>query len=139
VTPCTIASKAEVDSAFYLKLVGFGYTNLALRDFGIKNKVDVIVASTSCDNQSAQQRYGCNADVEIVAGGNGVDTCNGDSGGPAYVLVGGVAKVAGVTSRATRNSSVPCGDGGNYSRADRYIQEGDPLFQQAKAKGAIFE
>lgn len=136
VTPCQIGTTAEVDAAFYLRLSGFGYTNLVLRDFGVKNKVDVFVASNSCDSAQAQTRYGCNADLEIVAGGNGVDSCNGDSGGPAYVIVGNEAKLAGVTSRATRNSVLQCGDGGNYSRADRFICAGEPLYELAKAKGA---
>lgn len=138
VTPRRIATSAEIDGAFYLSLVGFGYTSPVLRDYGIKNKVDVVVASNSCNSREAQEKYGCNADLEIVAGGNGVDSCNGDSGGPAYLIIDGEASLAGVTSRATRNSTVPCGDGGTYARADRYIREGDPLYQQAKEKGAAF-
>ena len=47
-----------MDSAFYLKLVGFGYTNIVLRDFGVKNKVNVMVASNSCDTPTAEDGDG---------------------------------------------------------------------------------
>ncbi len=137
VPPRKIATTNEVNASFYLKLSGFGYTDSALRDYGIKNKVDVIVASNACDTQSAQERYGCNDNLEIVAGGNGVDSCNGDSGGPAYILSDGEVKLAGVVSRATRNSSNPCGDGGVYVRVDRFATEW--IIPKAKASGGVIE
>ena len=72
--------------------------------FGVQMKVDTIVASGSCGAADAQQRYGCNAGREIVAGGNGADSCNGDSGGPAYVRdADGKLLLAGATSRAAKN------------------------------------
>jgi secreted trypsin-like serine protease len=48
------------------------------------------------------------------------DSCNGDSGGPAYVQVDGEWHLAGATSRATASSLRPCGDGGIYTRIDAY-------------------
>lgn len=51
---------------------------------------------------------------EFVAGGDGKDSCGGDSGGPALVLGDdGAWKIAGVTARG----SDPCGDGGFYGVA----------------------
>jgi secreted trypsin-like serine protease len=44
------------------------------------------------------------------------DSCRGDSGGPAYVETNNGWFVAGATSRATKNSSRTCGDGGIYAR-----------------------
>ena len=73
---------------------------------------------------------------EIVAGGNGVDSCNGDSGGPAYVEVDGEVQLAGATSRATKNFTQPCGDGGIYTRVDRYV---DWIRQVAHQEMATFE
>ncbi|MCA9655544.1 MAG: S1 family peptidase [Myxococcales bacterium] len=48
---------------------------------------------------------------EMFAGGNQRDTCPGDSGGPAIVMLGsGERRLAGVTSRGSN----PCGNGGFY-------------------------
>ncbi|MGH1342624.1 MAG: S1 family peptidase [Nannocystales bacterium] len=52
--------------------------------------------------------------IEFIAGGDGKDSCGGDSGGPALVLGDdGTWKVAGVTSRGSK----PCGSGGFYGVA----------------------
>jgi endonuclease G len=58
----------------------------------------------------------------MVAGrkGLGKDTCNGDSGGPAYLRQAGGYVVAGLTSRATRSAAVNCGDGGIYVRPSAF-------------------
>jgi len=119
VTPRQIASSDLVNQSYSVRLVGFGISENGV--FGVQFKVDTIVASNFCGAMEAQQKYGCNADWEIVAGGLGADSCNGDSGGPAYVLADGRLFLAGATSRATRNSIRPCGDGGVYTRVDRYV------------------
>ncbi len=134
VTPRAIAASDAIDQAHIVRLVGFGITEFGA--FGIQYKVDAIIASNACGAADAQQKYGCNADREIVAGGNGVDSCNGDSGGPAYVMVGGQLRLAGATSRATRNSARPCGDGGVYTRVDRYLPW---IRDTAKAEKVEFE
>jgi hypothetical protein len=51
-------------------------------------------------------------DAYFVAGGDGVDTCRGDSGGPGLIEVDGQTSVAGVLSYGFR-----CGDGGYYGHA----------------------
>jgi V8-like Glu-specific endopeptidase len=49
--------------------------------------------------------------LEFYAGGMQQDSCNGDSGGPAFIKVGdGTMRLAGITSRGSN----PCGDGGYY-------------------------
>jgi V8-like Glu-specific endopeptidase len=49
--------------------------------------------------------------LEFYAGGMQQDSCNGDSGGPAFIRVGsGALRLAGITSRGSN----PCGDGGYY-------------------------
>lgn len=119
VEPCPIATTTQIDSAFFLRVAGFGLTERGR--FGLKMVVEVIVASASCGSSSHQATFGCIADNEIVAGGNGFDSCNGDSGGPAYVEIDGENRLAGATSRATANRTNSCGDGGIYVRIDKEL------------------
>jgi endonuclease G len=67
-----------------------------------------------------EKKYGFESDYEFVAGGEGYDSCNGDSGGPAYIIVDGQRKVAGLTSRGIKSTFRPCGDGGIYTRPDAH-------------------
>lgn len=57
---------------------------------------------------------------EVGAGGNGVDACFGDSGGPLYLQTPQGTYVVGVTSRSYQGvqPSFPCRDGGIYTRPD---------------------
>jgi hypothetical protein len=83
-------------------LVGFGEDPDAvdpLDSLGVKRKVDTTITRFS------------ELGLEFFAGGDGHDTCRGDSGGPALVrLEGGTLRLAGITSRG----SDPCGKGGLY-------------------------
>ncbi len=59
---------------------------------------------------------------EMLAGQPGEpDTCNGDSGGPAYLVVNGALYLTGITSRAWAKSTNACGDGGIYTIASQYV------------------
>lgn len=123
VTPRKIATSAMVNNVTSVRVVGFGNTDPdSTTGYGIKRMVDVPVASASCSTAQAQSKYGCDAGLELVAGKPllNKDSCNGDSGGPIYVKSGATWYVAGATSRATDNSTRPCGDGGIYVRLDKY-------------------
>lgn len=58
---------------------------------------------------------------EIGAGGNGVDACFGDSGGPLYLPTPDGVFVAGITSRGYMGVRNPCGEGGIYVRPDAVL------------------
>ena len=73
------------------------------------------------DLDAAEQALGFESDLEFVAGGSGYDSCNGDSGGPAYISVGSGRKVAGLTSRSTLGATTRCGEGGIYTRVDTQL------------------
>lgn len=132
--PVRLATEQELGQAINTRLVGFGNDDvLSTRGFGVKREVTVpITASLSVGNIADLEReFGFEADLEFVAGGGGFDSCNGDSGGPAYIDVAGERVVAGVTSRATDNARNPCGGGGIYTRVDVHLD-----FIKRVAKGA---
>ncbi len=74
---------------------------------------DVPLIDVACDDPGR----GCRTDVEegseLIAGGDGVDACPGDSGGPLFVD----GMLAGTVSRGTLLGRTTCGDGGIYVQA----------------------
>lgn len=124
--PAAIASTAELIEANKVTLVGFGNEDVnSTKGFGIKREVEVDITSirrsAGDDLDADEHRLGFESDLEFVAGGNGFDTCNGDSGGPVYIHAGSGMKLAGLTSRATETSVHECGDGGIYTRVDVHM------------------
>lgn len=130
VAPRPMATTEQADQTTFVRAAGFGNSDFAsTTGFGIKRLVDVPIASTACARPNDPSNLGCDAQLELVAGfvGLGPDSCNGDSGGPVYLLVGNDARdpdawrVCGATSRATSAATRPCGDGGIYIRLDKYL------------------
>jgi secreted trypsin-like serine protease len=126
VTPVRIATAEDLAAAADTTLVGFGNSDvLSTKGFGIQREVTVDITHVrrgeDDDLDEAEQTLGFESDLEFVAGGGGFDSCNGDSGGPAYIDVEGARKVAGLTSRATEGFTNPCGEGGIYTRVDTQL------------------
>jgi endonuclease G len=127
IPPARLATAAQLAAAATIHLVGFGYNDPTLpKGFGEKREVNVPIGPvkrSSGDNLAQFEALtGFHADYEFVAGrkGLGKDSCNGDSGGPAYIDTGAGLVVAGLTSRATRDADVNCGSGGIYVRTDSF-------------------
>jgi len=108
-------------------VVGYG----AINERGDQYSTQLREGYTTIDDAECNSAYadgvymGCapsiNPGGEIGAGGDGVDACFGDSGGPLYLLTDdGEAYLTGVTSRAYAgiDPSYPCRDGGIFVRAD---------------------
>lgn len=126
--PVVVANDAQIDKEDNVTLVGFGFEHPTLNiGFGTKRKVDVPL--TSLDGlpsdvaNDLESRHGFAHEFEFHAGRKmlGKDSCNGDSGGPAYVMAGDTFVVAGITSRAAFSSIARCGDGGVYTRVAPYL------------------
>ena len=110
-TPILSASRVHQTLTENATLVvsGYGINNL---DTGTGGKLHVGAVPFDRMNQH-----------EMILGkaGNTTDTCNGDSGGPAYLEVNNERFLVGVTSRAVQNGELLCGDGGIYTLAPSYI------------------
>ena len=93
--------EAGLSSDGGVTLVGYGLDPEAPSDasLGIKRKVETGVRGFTSTG------------IEFVAGGDGRDSCEGDSGGPALARnAAGEYRLIGITARG----SDPCGDGGFY-------------------------
>ncbi len=82
-------------------------------------------AETTIADADCTQKPGCNGSVapggELGAGGMGIDTCPGDSGGPLYLPTPYGTFLAGITSRAYEDALYDCTDGGIYVRPDKVV------------------
>lgn len=118
--PVPMATTEELRDARRTTLVGFGNDNVfSTRGFGIQRRVTVDIARhTGAALEKAEQQFEFESDLEFLAGGAGFDSCNGDSGGPAYIDVDDGRRVAGLTSRGIPDTVNPCGEGGLYTRVD---------------------
>lgn len=112
VEPRLLADDAALEDAHTVRLAGYGNTDVdSSGGYGVRRMVDVPLAGQD-------PAYGADFDKEFVAGAPFLDkdSCNGDSGGPAYVRQGDSWCLIGATSRATASAVRVCGDGGIYTR-----------------------
>jgi len=123
-TPRAIASgwaSFEIKNAAQVAIVGYG----AIDRNAMTYKNELQEAVTTIIDADCTKSQGCNTLAkpagELGAGGMGVDTCPGDSGGPLYVITPGGTYLAGVTSRGYDNNSYDCSEGGIYARPDKLI------------------
>lgn len=119
--PVGLATTQEYRNAQQTTLVGFGEDDFGTS--GVKRRVTVFIDHASTIS-------GIDEDREFVAGGDDMDTCYGDSGGPAYI--DGGRKIIGLTSRGVTDR---CGDGGIYTRVDVHR---DWIRQVAQESGINF-
>jgi secreted trypsin-like serine protease len=118
-TSCTFAS---LDAGTLVHLVGFGLTDEA--GDGTNTALHEAMAPV-VDPDCMDNGEGCRASLrpggEFVAGGDGTDSCFGDSGGPVYLDTPRGSVLVGAVSRGVSGAGTPCGNGGIYERTDRVI------------------
>ena len=124
VAPRAIASgwaKFDIANAATIELVGYGTTDKN----GTVSTDNLMEAQSTITDFNCSMSSGCNPggqpDGELGAGGMGVDTCPGDSGGPLYLLTDYGQFVAGITSRSYDNAQFACSEGGIYGRPDKIV------------------
>ncbi len=138
IEPRPIASgwaRFDIKNGAAIELVGFGTI-----DSGGRTPTDVLQEATSTITDfNCTTSRGCNTaarpDGELGAGGMGIDTCPGDSGGPLYLTTDYGTFVAGVTSRAYDNARTACSEGGIYGRPDKIIDWIDQITGVKVARG----
>ncbi|HTJ47033.1 MAG TPA: serine protease [Kofleriaceae bacterium] len=113
---------AEAHDGATATIAGWGATmSGASTGSDILQEADVPIVEGSCTSVA----LGCRAVLmpggELRAGGGGVDTCVGDSGGPLYVHAPYGTFLAATTYAGYVTSGATCGDGGIYERADAFI------------------
>lgn len=120
-TPRPIATgwaRVDIKNGASVQLVGYGTTD---RNGNVETD-SLMEATSSITDYNCMMSSGCNVgarpDGELGAGGMGIDTCPGDSGGPLYLLTDYGAFLAGITSRGYNDNQYYCSEGGIYGRAD---------------------
>lgn len=82
-------------------------------------------ARSTITDADCSDSVGCNLRAqpagELGAGGMGIDSCPGDSGGPLYLETSYGTFLAGVTSRSYDDATVSCSEGGIYARPDKVV------------------
>jgi len=124
IPPRTIATgwaRADIRNGATVELVGWGATDQNASQYpDAQQEAQTTITDFDCTTSA-----GCNAgaqpDGELGAGGMGIDTCPGDSGGPLYLVTSYGAFLAGTTSRAYDTATSYCKDGGIYERPDKII------------------
>lgn len=123
-TPRKIATgwaRVDIANGAAISLVGFG----AVNPTGNAYVEELQQASSTITDFDCSTSSGCNTAAqpagELGAGGMGIDTCPGDSGGPLYLATSFGTFLAGVTSRSYDDASIACSEGGIYVRPDKVI------------------
>ncbi len=125
VTPATIAQDCVLDELVdgaSATIVGYGAVDKRGSEY-VDELLHAQVQVTDPDCQATER--GCMEEVspggELGAGGDGTDTCYGDSGGPIFLNTGDGDFLVGITSRGWDDVTVDCGQGGIYVRPDAVL------------------
>lgn len=114
-------ARADLINGAAISLVGFG----AIDRTGMVYVDALQEATTAITDVDCSTSSGCNPGAqpagELGAGGMGVDTCPGDSGGPLYLSTSYGPVLAGVTARSYDDAQYPCSEGGIYTRPDKVV------------------
>lgn len=125
VAPAVIAQDCVLDDLVDgapATIVGYGAVDKHGADY-VDALLEAQVDITDPDCTATER--GCIPEVspggELGAGGGGIDTCYGDSGGPIFLNTDAGDFLVGITSRGWDDVTVDCGQGGIYVRPDAVL------------------
>jgi uncharacterized protein (TIGR03382 family) len=123
-TPAPIAdgwAKFDITNGAKVEFVGYGAINSSGSMYiPQEQEAESTITDFDC-SQSSGCRSAAMPDGELGAGGSGIDTCPGDSGGGMYLLTSYGTFVAGITSRGYDTDTLECSQGGIYERPDKIV------------------
>lgn len=103
-------------------IVGYGAIDERGREYTSElREAFTTVTDADCSAIERGCVSGISPNGEIGAGGMGIDSCYGDSGGPLYLLTPSGDFLVGLTSRAWDDVNIDCAEGGIYVRPDALI------------------
>ena len=115
-------ARTEIKNGAQIQIVGFG----AIDQDGNMYTPTLKEATTPITDADCTASSGCRTAIkpggELGAGGMGIDTCGGDSGGPLYLTTEFGTFLAGATSRGYANNQFYCSEGGIYVRPDKFVE-----------------
>ena len=112
-------ARLDIQNGAKVEFVGYGATDKNANNYIPQlQQAESTITDFNCTTSS-----GCNTAAhpngELGAGGMGIDTCPGDSGGPMYLVTDYGTFLAGITSRSYDNAQFSCSEGGIYGRPDK--------------------
>ncbi len=110
--------RSDIKNGASVAIVGYG----AIDRNASQGKAELQEAMSTITDFDCSTKAGCELN-ELGAGGDGIDSCNGDSGGPLYLVTSYGNFLVGVTSRAYADATDPCGEGGIYGRPDLLLKQ----------------
>lgn len=106
----------DIKNGAPVQIVGYGATRSdGSGSAALMQEVRSTITDFDCSTKPGCQPF------ELGAGGMGIDSCFGDSGGPLYLITDYGDFLVGVTSRGYSVSGPPCGNGGIYGRPDEIV------------------
>lgn len=94
---------SNADAGTNLDHAGFGYSDLAKTEYGVKLHAALPLGGMGCVMPGCPSGQPTTTQFSYTQPASGFGPCNGDSGGPAFISRGGTIYTAGVTSYGDAN------------------------------------